>query len=121
MKLQSLARGSFVHVLKRLFIHFTAYYSNLEINVPNKVATHTNFYQEKSTTTTNIGILASYFNGVSHSDILLCKWFLVEATEECLNFMYFDKELINGIQVARNISINKDLTWQVKIHGTGLD
>ena len=63
----------------------------------------------------NIGALESYFNDV-HNDFV--NWFLVETTDESLKFMYFDKEHINGIQVARTVNINKELSWQVQVHGT---
>ena len=34
--------------------------------------------------------------------------------------MYFDKESINGLQVARSVTINTDLSWQVQVHGTSI-
>ena len=63
----------------------------------------------------NIEALESYFNDV-HNDFV--NWFLVETTDESLKFMYFDKEHINGIQVARTVNINKEFSWQVQVHGT---
>jgi hypothetical protein len=34
--------------------------------------------------------------------------------------MYFDKESINGLQVARSVTINTDLSWQVQVNGTSI-
>ena len=35
--------------------------------------------------------------------------------------MYLNKELINGIQVARCVTVYTDLTWMVTVHGTTID
>lgn len=77
--------------------------------------------QPTTTSILTIGKLANHFSNVSSSSISFINWLLVENTEQSLKFIYFDKELINGIQVARSITINTDHTWQVKIHGTDLN
>ncbi len=53
--------------------------------------------------------------------VSIVNWFLIESTDEYIKFMYFDKELINGIQVARCVTVHTDLTWQVTVHGTTIE
>lgn len=103
-----------------------AYYSNLEVNktpkekLDNNQENPTNLLHTCTTNLLNTGALASYFNHVNNSVMPFVNWFLVETTAENLKFMYFDKESINGIQVARSVTINTDLSWQVQVHGTSI-
>ena len=53
--------------------------------------------------------------------VSIVNWFLIESTDEYIKFIYFDKELINGIQVARCVTVHTDLTWQVTVHGTTIE
>ena len=48
-------------------------------------------------------------------------WFLIKITDECIKFMYFDNQFINGVQVTRCVMVYKDLTWQMKVYNSTLN
>ena len=118
-----------------------AYYSNLEVNenLDSKQALHSasqhsasqysaslvcgasqetasTCYQQ-TTELLTIELLEDHFKNKS----TMPDWFLIKITDECIKFMYFDNQFINGVQVTRCVMVHKDLTWQVKVYNSTLN
>ena len=113
-----------------------AYYSNLEVNenLDSKQALHSasqysaslvcgasqetasTCYQQ-TTELLTIELLVDHFKNKS----TMPDWFLIKITDECIKFMYFDNQCINGVQVTRCVMVHKDLTWQVKVYNSTLN